>query len=124
MKRKFIITEVANYEVEVDGGPDAALEKFLDGNVNDFPCNIGEREIVESGKPLEVGDNVNVDAHGAHEEDFSGVIVSLDPLQVKAPDGETYDCDPDYVYAPSTDFGVPAKAGTTVVGTTQPPVKL
>jgi hypothetical protein len=90
MKRKFIITEVVTYELEAET-KSKAEEIFLNSDNND-PIT------------LKIGDQVNVDAHNEHDEDFSGIIIDIDTLHgyvtVKAPDGEEYDCDHDYVYAP------------------------
>jgi hypothetical protein len=113
MKRKFTITEVVTYEVEAESAG-KAMSLFLnsddvEGNGDPcarFPYEITEREIeTDDDNPAKVGDNVNVDAHGEHEEDFSGVVVGNDGhgvIMVKAPDGETYHCDANYVYVPTT----------------------
>ena len=51
---------------------------------------------------LSVGQSVNVDAHGQHDEDFSGVVKAIDHdnylVHVEAPDGETYGCTRCFVY--------------------------
>ena len=56
-----------------------------------------------TGQELAIGQSVNVDAHGRHEEDFDGVIVGIDGINsiahIKAPDDEIYDCDLRFVFA-------------------------
>jgi hypothetical protein len=51
---------------------------------------------------LHLGQSVNVDAHGQHEEHFSGVVTGIDNdnylVHVEAPDGETYGCTRCFVY--------------------------
>lgn len=107
MKRTFIITEVASYEVKAETAG-KALERFTEGDITDFPVSVREREVQAEGpNPVKVGDQVNVDAHGEYTEDFSGIVTTHNDgpnnpliILVQAPDGEVYKCNPDYVYAP------------------------
>lgn len=109
MKRKFQITEVTTYEVEAETKDKA--EKLFLADVNGPEVRliaVNAREIEAEGpNPVKVGDQVNVDAHGEHDEDFSGIVTTHDDgpnnpliILVQAPDGEVYKCNPDYVYVP------------------------
>ena len=44
MRRKFIITQVTEYEVSAEDA-NAALERFRGGEVTDFPCKISEHKV-------------------------------------------------------------------------------
>lgn len=105
MKRKFIITEVVSYAVEADSAAQAE-QLFEDAPSPDVYFSSSSGREIEAGEPnpVKVGEQVNVDAHAEHAEDFSGVVVDLATggnIMVEAPDGVIYGCDPGYVYAPS-----------------------
>jgi hypothetical protein len=51
MKRKFIISELANYEVEADSA-EVTLERFLAGRKTEFPCKIKKRDVAACDPPL------------------------------------------------------------------------
>ena len=103
MKRKFIITEVVSYTAEAESAAQAE-RIFEDALCPDtyFASSSGREIEAAEPNPVKVGDLVNVDAHGEHDEDFSGEVLAVvgDLYVVKAPDGAAYDCEADYVYVP------------------------
>jgi hypothetical protein len=108
MKRKFIITETVNYEVEAETAHKALEEFWNSDNINDFISNIEGREVeAPDPNPVKIGDHVIVDEHAFHREGFDGIVVANDDLingmiKVKAPDGEIYECMGISVYVPTT----------------------
>ena len=105
MKRKFIITEVVSYAVEADSA--AQAERIFEDAPNPdvyFKSSSGREIQAADPSTVKVGAQVNVDAHGEHDEDFSGQVVDFGGgggnIMVEAPDGVIYGCHPDYVYVP------------------------
>jgi hypothetical protein len=113
MKRKFFITEVAVYQVAAETADRAMDEYVTHPNPGQLLADIIDYQIEsEKPNPVNVGDQVNVDAHKNHDEDFSGIVVENDGeiggrIKVKASDGEVYDCDANYVYVPEPSPAVP-----------------